>query len=159
LLTDGSPFPQRGLIICLAFCVIFVTLVLQGLTLPPLIRLLGQASGKGPDCEELEARQIAAQAALDQLESAKARDRDESAEIYDDLANHYKQRLASLKMDANPKDVRATERHRALFLEGLGVERATVIRLRDEGRIGDNVLRRIERELDLDESRLTTQEE
>jgi hypothetical protein len=44
-------------------------------------------------------------------------------------------------------------------LEGLGVERATAIRLRNEGRIGDSVLRRIERELDFDESRLTNQEE
>jgi monovalent cation/hydrogen antiporter len=159
LLKDGSPFPHRDLIIFLTFCVILVTLVLQGLTLPPLIRLLGLAGGEGPDCEELEARRIAAQAALDQLESAKARDREESAEIYDDLANHYRHRLATLKLDASPKDLRDSERHRALLLEGLGVERATAIRLRNEGRIGDNVLRRIERELDLDESRLTSQEE
>jgi Na+/H+ antiporter len=155
LLRDGSPFPQRGLIICLTFFVILVTLVLQGLTLPPLIRWLGLASGQGPDCEESEARRIAAQAALDQLESAKLRDRADAAEIYDDLANHYRHRLASLKVDANPKDVTASERHRVLFLEGISVERATAIRLRDEGRIGDTVLRRIERELDLDESRLT----
>jgi monovalent cation/hydrogen antiporter len=154
LLRDGSPFPQRNLIICLTFCVIFVTLVLQGLTLPPLIRLLGLAGGKGPDCEELEARRIAAQAALDQLESAKLRDREEATKIYDDVANHYRARLASLKVDANPKDVTASERHRTVFLEGIAVERATTIRLRDEGRIGDTVLRRIERELDLDESRL-----
>jgi hypothetical protein len=138
--------------------VIFVTLVLQGLTLPPLIRLLGLAGGEGPDCEEREARRIAAQAALDQLEGAKARDSEESAEIYDDLITHYRHRLATLKMDANPDDVRASERHRALFLEGLGVERTTAIRLRNEGRIGDNVLRRIERELDLDELHLPNQE-
>ena len=159
LLKDGSPFPQRDLIICLTFCVILVTLVPQGLTLPSLIRLLGLAGGEGPDCEELEARRITVQAALDQLESAKARDSEESAEIYDDLANHYRHRLATLKVDPNPKDLRASERHRALLLEGLGVERTTAIRLRNEGRIGDNVLRRIERELDLDESRLTNQEE
>src|ERR1700678_923559 len=155
LLKDGSPFPHRDLIIYLTFCVILVTLVLQGLTLPPLIRLLGLAGGEGPDCEELEARRIAAQAALDQLESAKLRDGAEAAEIYDDLASHYRNRLANLKVDANPKDATANERHRSLFLEGIAVERATAIRLRDEGRIGDNVLRRIERELDFDESRLT----
>jgi Na+/H+ antiporter len=155
VLRDGSPFPHRDLIICLTFCVILVTLVLQGLTLPPLIRMLGLASGQGPDCEELEARRIAAQAALDQLESAKLRDGAETAEIYDDLASHYRNRLANLKVDANPKDATANERHRSLFLEGIAVERATAIRLRDEGRIGDNVLRRIERELDFDESRLT----
>ena len=158
-LKDGSPFPHRDLIICLTFCVILVTLVLQGLTLPPLIRLLGLAGGEGPDCEELEARRIATQAALDQLESAKSRDREDSADIYDDLVKHYRHRLATLKVDANPKDVKASQRHRALFLEGLGVERATAVRLRNEGRIGDNVLRRIERELDLDETRLANQEE
>jgi monovalent cation/hydrogen antiporter len=154
-LRDGSPFPQRNLIICLTFCVIFVTLVLQGLTLPPLIRWLGLAGGEGPNCEEREARRIVAQAALDQLESAKLRDLDETAEIYEDLAHHYRHRLASLTSGANPKDVSANERHRTLFLEGVAVERATAIRLRDEGRIGDAVLRRIERELDLEESRLT----
>jgi monovalent cation/hydrogen antiporter len=159
LLRDGSPFPQRDFIICLTFSVIFVTLVLQGLTLPPLIRLLGLASAEGPNCEEREARRIAAQAALEELESAKKRDREDSGAIYDDLAHHYRQRLASLKADASPTDVTANERHRVLFLEGLAVERATAIRLRDEGRIGDSVLRRIERELDLDESRLAKQEE
>jgi monovalent cation/hydrogen antiporter len=155
-LGDGSPFPQRNLIICLTFCVILVTLVLQGLTLPPLIRLLGLASGQGPDCEELEARRIAIQAALDHLESAKLRDLDAAGEIYDGLANHYRQRLASLTGNGNPQGIRANERHRTLFLEGIAAERETVIRLRDEGRIGDAVLRRIERELDLDESRLTS---
>jgi CPA1 family monovalent cation:H+ antiporter len=159
VLKDGSPFPQRELIICLTFCVILVTLVLQGLTLPPLIRLLGVAGAEGPDCEELEARRIVARAALDQLESAKERDSKDSAEIYDDLVKHYQHRLATLKVDANPKDIEVSEHHRALYLEGLGVERATAIRLRNEGRIGDNVLRRIERELDLEESGLARQEE
>jgi Na+/H+ antiporter len=159
LLKDGSPFPHRALIICLTFYVILVTLVLQGFTLPSLIRLLGLAGGQGPDCEELEARRIVAQAALDQLESAKARDSEESTDIYDDLAKHYRHRLATLKVNANPKDLKHSERHRALFLEGIRVERSTAIRLRNEGRIGDNVLRRIERELDLDESRLANQEE
>jgi monovalent cation/hydrogen antiporter len=155
VLRDGSPFPHRNLIICLTFCVIFVTLVLQGLTLPPLIRLLGLATVAGPNCEETEARRISAQAALDQLESSKTRDHDEAAEVYDDLAHHYRHRLASLATDASAKDVTASERHRTLFLESISVERATAIRLRDEGRIGDVVLRRIERELDLDEARLT----
>ncbi len=60
LLADGSPFPQRNLIVFLTFCVIFVTLVLQGVTLPPLIRALGLAGAAGPNCEEREARRIVA---------------------------------------------------------------------------------------------------
>jgi monovalent cation/hydrogen antiporter len=159
VLKDGSPFPQRDLIICLTFSVIFVTLVLQGLTLPPLIRMLGLAGGEGPDCEEQEARRISVQAALDQLENAKARDHQDFAEIYDDLAHHYRQRLASLQMDANPGDITAHARYQALFLEALRVERATAVRLRNEGRIGDDVLRRMERGLDLDEMHLTNKDE
>ena len=47
-LADGSPFPQRNLIVFLAFCVILVTLVLQGLTLPWVVRILGVADPRGP---------------------------------------------------------------------------------------------------------------
>src|ERR1700733_8654940 len=44
---DGRPFEARNLIVFLAFCVIFVTLVLQGLTLPALIRGLGLSGARG----------------------------------------------------------------------------------------------------------------
>ena len=74
LLADGSPFPQRNLIVFLTFCVIFVTLVLQGITLPPLIRALGLAGAAGPNCEEREARRIVTEAAVSHLEDAKQRD-------------------------------------------------------------------------------------
>src|SRR5438445_304293 len=57
-LPDGSPFPQRDLIVFLTFCVILVTLVAQGLTLPAVIRAVGLAGNRGPNCEELEAREI-----------------------------------------------------------------------------------------------------
>ncbi|HET9696377.1 MAG TPA: Na+/H+ antiporter, partial [Terriglobales bacterium] len=60
----GRPFMQRNIIIFLAFSVILVTLVLQGLTLPPLIRALGLAGVGGTDEEEKEARQAILQAAL-----------------------------------------------------------------------------------------------
>jgi CPA1 family monovalent cation:H+ antiporter len=154
LLADGSAFPQRNLIVFLTFCVIFVTLVLQGITLPPLIRALGLAGAAGPNCEEREARRIVAEAAVTHLETAKVRDDEQSAAAYDDLILHYRQRLAALlprtesREDADGDDVQT-----GLSLEALRVERQTLIRLRDEGRINDEVLRRIERELDLTESR------
>jgi CPA1 family monovalent cation:H+ antiporter len=159
VLRDGSPFPHRNMIVFLTFCVIFVTLVLQGLTLPPLIRLLGLAGGAGPDCEELEARRIVTLAALTHLESASAHDSDPSKEVYEDLTHHYRERLSSLKVNASPGEVTDHERHLALSLETLRVERDTAIRLRNEGRINDSVLRRIERELDLSESKLVPIEE
>ena len=159
VLRDGSPFPHRNMIVFLTFCVIFVTLVLQGLTLPPLIRFLGLAGGTGPDCEELEARRIVTQAALTHLEDASARDSDPSKEVYEDLTHHYRERLASLKVNASPGEVTDHERHMELSLEALRVERETAILLRNEGRINDSVLRRIERELDLSESKLVPTEE
>ncbi|MFL5865836.1 MAG: Na+/H+ antiporter, partial [Thermoleophilaceae bacterium] len=68
--TDAhQPFPQRDLIIFLTFCVIFATLVLQGLTLGPLIRWLG-INDEGADAEEeLRARLVATRAALDRLDA------------------------------------------------------------------------------------------
>ena len=157
LLDDGSPFPQRNLVVFLTFCTIFVTLVLQGITLPPLIRALGLAGSAGPNCEEQEARRIVIEAAVSHLEDAKQKDAEQTAALYEDLTQHYQQRLASLQpADDNQDDVAGSQRHMELSLEALRVERETAIRLRDEGRINDEVLRRIERELDLSESRIAS---
>ena len=155
-LADGAPFPHRDLIVFLTFCVIVVTLVLQGVTLPPLIRALGLAGAAGPNCEEREARRIAIQAAVSHLENAKGRDAEESAGIYEDLARHYRQRLASLQPDVEGPENSAEDydRYIELSLETLRIERQTAIQLRNEGRINDEVLRRIEHELDLSEARL-----
>ena len=154
VLGDGSPFPRRDMIVCLTFCVILVTLVLQGLTLPPLIRFLGLAGAAGPNCEELEARRIVTEAAVSHLEGARVRDLDGTSDVYEDLTNHYRQRLSSIGISADPGDVSNYARYVEISLETLRVERDTAIRLRNEGRINDAVLRRIERELDLAESRL-----
>lgn len=155
-LTDGSLFPQRDLIVFLTFAVILVTLVLQGITLPPLVRALGLAGTAGPNCEEREARRIVIEAAVAHLEEAKQRDNEESAGLYEDLTRHYRNRLASLLPgDGNPEEVADHGRYVELSREALRVERENAVRLRNEGRISDDVLRRLERELDLSESRLT----
>jgi CPA1 family monovalent cation:H+ antiporter len=154
VLADGSEFPQRNLIVFLTFCAIVATLVLQGLTLPPLIRALGLAGRAGPNCEEQEARRIVLEAALSHVLEAKERDSEELSDIYDDLAGHYRQRHASLASGAGDPEAVAHARYHALTIEALRVERDTALRLRSEGRISDEVLRRIERELDLNESRL-----
>jgi CPA1 family monovalent cation:H+ antiporter len=160
VLADGSPFPHRNLIVFLTFCVIVATLVLQGVTLPPLIRALGLAGVAGPNCEEQEARRIVTEAVVSHLEDAKERDNAESAALYDDLAQHYRQRLASLRpVDGNEEEVADHDRYTELSREALRIERETALRLRSEGRINDEVLRRIERELDLSESRLAMADE
>jgi CPA1 family monovalent cation:H+ antiporter len=96
-------------------------------------------------------------AAVSHLNDAKEKDSEEAAAVYEDLARHYHQRLASLQSgDGNPGPAAGHDRHLELSLEAMRVERQTVVHLRDEGRINDDVLRRIERELDLSESRIAS---
>jgi CPA1 family monovalent cation:H+ antiporter len=158
VLDNETPFAQRNLIIFLAFSVILVTLVLQGLTLPPLIRALGLDAASGPDPEERDARRTMLQAALGYLEKAEKSDKPEFAGIYEDIGRHYRQRLATLRDDwENAEDGvspdfsrRSVDLSRAL----LQVKRQAAVRMRAEGRINDELLRQLERELDLDETRL-----
>jgi len=156
-LANGVPFTQRNMIIFLAFSVILVTLVLQGLTLPPLIRALGVAGSTGTHQEEREGRRTILQAALNRLEQSKNEDSSEADEVYDDLDQHYRHRLANLSDGGNDGDranIKFYKRFNDLSRELLRVERATAVQLRNQGRIGDELLRQIERELDLSEARL-----
>jgi CPA1 family monovalent cation:H+ antiporter len=156
---SAGPFSQRNLIVFLTFCVIVVTLVLQGITLPPLVRALKLARPAGPNCEELEARRIAIEAAVSYLEEAKSKDSGEAAGVYEDLVRHYRQRLASLQPTAGDEtEMDDHSRYVELSREAMRVERDTAVLLRNEGRINDEVLRRIERELDLSESRFLVNE-
>jgi CPA1 family monovalent cation:H+ antiporter len=157
ILSDGSPFPQRNLIIFLTFCVILVTLVLQGLTLPPLIRALGLAGKAGSDGEEEEARRIITSTALSHLENARGADLEDFAAVYDDLSRRYTRRLASLSHESADDGGMTNQelfRYRKILGELLRLERKTAVRLRNEGRINDEVLRKIVHELDLSETRL-----
>ncbi len=95
------------------------------------------------------------EAALSHLNAAQEKDTQESAALYEDLTRHYHQRLAGLQPGVGKQGLADHERHAELSLEALRVERVAAIHLRDEGRINDQVLRRIERELDLTESRIT----
>jgi CPA1 family monovalent cation:H+ antiporter len=156
-LANGNPFPQRDLIVFLAFSVIFVTLVLQGLTLPFVIRVLGVpgSSKDENDEEEKLARREMLDAALAHLEESRKADESEFQEIYDDLTGHYRHRLAAVSGKDNPEDgLRPDhrERHTRLLRDLLRVERQTALRLRNQGRINDETLRQLEYELDLREA-------
>jgi len=156
VLGDGRPFEERNLIVFLAFCVIFVTLVLQGLTLPVLIRGLGLAGTTGMEPEEREARRIVLKAAIRHLEEGRKIGGAEREHLYDDLVHRYRHKLAVVGGDAeeNVEGV-AEERYlqlRSIAEETLQAERRTLIGLRDRGRISDDVLRTMERELDLAQS-------
>jgi NhaP-type Na+/H+ or K+/H+ antiporter len=153
---DGSPLPHRDLIIFLTFSVILVTLVLQGLSLAPIVRALRLSGATGPDCEEKEARRIVIDAGLRYLKELRAQDSKELAPVYDDLAHHYEQRLLELGGGRTPDTAAAQDHlglHRRLTAELARLERQVVVQLRDQGRINDAVLRTLERELDLNEAR------
>ena len=154
-LADGSPFPQRNLIIFLAFSVILVTLVGQGLSLPWLIRILRVSDPAGPNLEEEAARREVLQAALAYLEESRKKNEAEFDAIYEDLAGHYRQRLAAVtgkddtETGISPKHQKHLSR---LSRDLLRIERQTAVRLRNEGQINDETLRQLQYELDLREA-------
>ncbi len=162
VLADGRPFAQKNLIVFLTFCVILVTLVLQGLTLPWVIRMLGLAGPTGPNCEEKEARRISARAALERLAEERSKDQPEWTPIYDDIEQHYRHRLSVLEGAGTEEDNLSAEQYdraQELTLQLLRAEREAALRLRNQGRINDEVLRLMEHELDLRESQFLRTEE
>jgi CPA1 family monovalent cation:H+ antiporter len=159
-LANGNPFAQRNMIIFLAFSVILVTLVLQGLTLPPLIRVLGLAGTSAPHAEEQEARRVILEAALAYLEKPRDGGGPESAEVYADLTQHYRHRLEVIGEAKDGLEAGGSRNFYKRFVEvsgeALRVQRRTAVQLRNRGQISDELLRELERELDLDEARLQT---
>jgi CPA1 family monovalent cation:H+ antiporter len=157
VLSNGKEFEARNLIVFLAFCVIFVTLVLQGLTLPALIRGLGLAGTEGMDPEEIEARRIVLKSAIRYLEEGRKQSNNSPVvHLYDDLVHRYRHKLAHVSQGTEESvdglDNETYSRLRTIAGGALQAERRTLIELRDRGRIGDDVLRTLERELDLAES-------
>jgi Na+/H+ antiporter len=149
-LRNGTPFPQRSLIIFLAFCVIFATLILQGLSMPWLIRRLGLAGFSENKEEELSARRHMMEAALRFLESRR-RAEPKNQEAVDALESHYRRELHMLDAPTSPEQQLSrsvAEQGRQLGHELRAVERSVALKLRREDRIHDEVLRRLERELD-----------
>jgi hypothetical protein len=150
-LPDGSPFPGRNVLIFLTFAAIFLTLVLPGLTLAPIIQRLRLGSDGQTAEEERVARQATARAALDELAQLASR-REISKTDERQLRREYEERLAR----TGPlSTVHGTNNPLAKVRQALlAAERRRLIELWREGKIGDETLHRIERELDLDETRL-----
>jgi CPA1 family monovalent cation:H+ antiporter len=155
-LHDGSPFPQRNIIIFLTFCVIFSTLVLQGLSMPVLIRALGlteAAKTAAATNEEQLARLAMVTSALNRLNQLRMQEGDEQAGLYDRVQSEYQRRLIEIR-DAEPGSGRqpaANQREEARHLaqELRNVERSVAVKLRNENKIHDELLRTLQYELDL----------
>lgn len=164
-LPGGQVFAQRSMIIFLTFCLIVVTLVMQGLTLPWLIGRLGLAEPGKVNVEEQEARRVLLREAMVHLDRARAKDHGSSAAIFDEVEALYQMRLDAVPVHRHERAAGAIgqsgqtnyARRREVLLGALQVERATLIRLRDEQQIDDEVLRTLQRELDLAESRTHTE--
>jgi CPA1 family monovalent cation:H+ antiporter len=156
VLANGAPFPGRDLILLLTFCVIFGTLVVQGLTLKPLVRWLKIVDDHVPEKEERLARLKANEAALARIEDlgSTSQARPQSVER---LRSEYADRIRQLSKEASHEDsVRRlfSRDFEELAREALETERDTVIALRNEESINDEVLRRIQHDIDLAEARL-----
>jgi Na+/H+ antiporter len=151
-------FPLRDLILFLTFSVILVTLVVQGLTLPTLIRRLRFEDDDSEEREEVQARLAATYAALDRLEELAGEDwtRDDTVERLHGMFDFRRRRLKARGGYLEDQD--GTEdrslAYQRLVRELLEAQRQAIVRLRNQGQISSDVMHRIERELDLEDTRL-----
>jgi monovalent cation/hydrogen antiporter len=154
----GDPVPGRDLIQFITFSLILVTVVGQGLTLPWLIRKLGVIDdGADEENEELKARLVIARAALDRVEELEGEDwtREETIDrvrqLYEFRQRRFKMRAGKIEDDGLEDRSLAFQR---LMHEIYAAQRRELVRLRNERTISSDVMRRVERELDLEEQRL-----
>jgi monovalent cation/hydrogen antiporter len=152
----GAPFPERDLIILLAFAVIMATLVGQGLTLGPLIRSLGVHDDGSEEREELAARIRLAEAALARAEELAGVDwvRPDTLERVRGLYDYRRRRFGARSDGDGDEYEERSGAYIRLMYEVIDAQREELIGMRNRGDISDDVRRRVERELDLEESRL-----
>jgi len=161
-LADGSPFPDRDLILFVAFGVIFITLVGFGLGLPTVVRWLGVAdAGRSERAAELESEITARREALDT--ALKSLDRiTKHREISDDvirlLRARQENRTNQLPSSLDPDARVASAAGNDLTRELIAAERKFIHILLRDGKITDETRRRIERDLDLEEASLANRE-
>ena len=158
---DGDPFPERATIQAIAFVVSVGTLLIQGSTLPWLIRRL-QLSRFNDDhaadrAEEIKAEQVVQQAAEGVLAEFRA---NPPAGIDQDLVTEIRAVIARHAQDADEMPDPGAQTKRAevfscMYLSVLGAQRAALIAERDEGRIEDEAVRAMLERLDLQEASVT----
>ena len=157
----GLPFPQRDLMIFLTFCVIVSTLLLQGLSLPWLIRYFrvdqeGRQERAAAGHQEIEARRQAAEASLALL-AARRKDGTYPEALLDRLEEQYRDRNTQFRAHLDGDHDGAVQHGTHRFnvqTELIETDRQTMLQMRRSGVIDDDLLRRIEKDLDLQEMRL-----
>lgn len=158
-LNGGAPFPHRDLLLFITFVVILFTLVFQGLSLSPIIRWLKISEEENEDKEqEVEIRLRLADAALDHLQTNYAAEL-ETIDAYTRIKDRY-QRMSEianqklLKEDTEKAVPHFLPKYRRMLLELVNIRRRELYKLRNEKSYSDELLRRKEHELDLEEARL-----
>ena len=158
---DGSPFPDRDLILILTFAVLFVTLVGVGLTLPAVAWALGLANAgrrerEAERNEEFKVRKRAIEAAIERLE-ALAESRKLPDIVVAPMRAHHRNRLEDLERhnDGNERHKRLAQLGDELELSLIEAERELANNLYRAGELKDEGRRRIERDLDLRDALLT----
>jgi CPA1 family monovalent cation:H+ antiporter len=156
---DGAPLPGRDLIQFITFALILVTVVGQGLTLPWLIRRLGVIEdGTEEEREELRARLVIARAALDRVDELEGEDwtRDGTVErvrrLYEFRQRRFKIRAGKIEDEDGVEE--GSLLYQRMMHEIYAAQRQALLELRNSRQISSEVMRRVERELDLEESRL-----
>jgi monovalent cation/hydrogen antiporter len=152
----GGPFPDRELIVFLTFAVILVTLVGQGLTLAPLVSALGLQDDGVEEREERVARQRVAEAALGRIDELDDPGwiSSESIQRARNLLDYRRRRFGALAEGDGDGFEEQTNAWRRLMYDLYDAQREELVLMRNRGEISDEVRRRIERDLDLEESRL-----
>jgi NhaP-type Na+/H+ or K+/H+ antiporter len=156
---DGSPFPGRDLILFLTFSAILATLVLQGLTLGPIIDALRLRDDEDAGTlAELQARLVGARAALGRLEDICGNSgippgaQESMREDYEERIRRY---TAGIEAGGTTEEyAQSSAARRDWRRELLAAEREAIVSLRDRGRITPQMMCRIMRDLDLEESRI-----
>ena len=151
-LANGQPFPHRDLIIFLTFMVIAVTLVVQGLTLPPLIRRLKVGTDWSLHDEHRHARwrwEQAALAAIDALATREGVPAALAARVRAEFAEKIERAFADCRLPKRDSDVA-----RQLRQAAIDAERQELIRIWRENQISDEVLHHIEKDLDYQQAQI-----
>jgi Na+/H+ antiporter len=152
----GAPFPERDLIIFLAFAVILVTLIGQGLTLGPLINRLGIEDDGQESHEDTLARRRAAEAALARLDELGEPEwiSPESVGRARQLFDYRERRFGALEDGADENFEGRADAWRRLMHELYRAQRNALLELRNSGEIGEDIRRNVERDIDLEETRI-----
>ena len=157
-LPGGAAFPYRNMILFITFCVILSTLVIQGLSLPLIIRWLKVETKETKEEERLEIRLRMANAVVDHINTHYPSEAD-SIEAFTRLKNRYERMAAitssRLKMEGEEgeKAAKFLPQYRRLLIELVDVQRQELAKMRRDNQFSDEILRNKETELDLEEAR------